>query len=417
MKFKELIVYFTFITIMILQNLLYIGFNQLFLISVISICLFLLDKNQRIYFLFFIIPFRSSLPFNLIIFLFIILILFTLKVRFSRIIIVFFIISLIELISSIDSNNFFTSLRFLSTLFTILLIVIISPKEVFLSGKTIGLYYASGFIFSSLLYVIVFSIYFNIELLFIGQARLGAIYNQFISVYPNYVYFLNINSNEIGINAIFSIIFLTNYYKKSPFFLVLSLLSLFIGILTYSRTFFLAFALYILYVIFRTAIIKSLSYKLLFYSFFLALFSTLFFFNFDFLNEIFNRYTLAASDDRINITIEYLNNLKVIDIFFGKGAINYYFHYNQVFSLHNGFLEVFFSYGFFGLIILFSIFLFLFRESKSNALMKLGLLVFIISINFHQLLGSVQLMFILSIFFVLVKNKNYNNRTDNKLSF
>jgi len=415
MKFKELIVYFTFLSTMILQNLFYLGFSQLFLLSVIVICLFLLDKKKRIYFLFFMIPFRSSLPFNLIILFFIILLLITLKIRFSKIIVLFFVIIFIELISSIESNNFVNSFRFLSILMTIFLILNISPKEIYLSGKTIGLYYASGFILSGLLYMILFSIFFNIDLLFIGQSRLGAIYNQFISVHPNYVYFLNINANEIGINAIFSIIYLTNYYKKSIYFLVPFSLSLLLGTLSFSRSFFLGLALFILFIFSRIPMIKSLSIKFLFFSLLLSLISILFFPSFGLLEIIYDRFTLADSDDRINITIDYLKNLSIPDIFFGKGAINYFFYYNQDYTLHNGFLEVFFSYGFFGLLILLLIFLFLLHGSRSNALLKLGLLIFSILIMFHQLLGSVQLMFILSIFFILINNINYNNSNEKKL--
>jgi hypothetical protein len=361
------------------------------------------------------IPFRSSLPFNLIILFFIILLLITLKIRFSKIIVLFFVIIFIELISSIESNNFVNSFRFLSILMTIFLILNISPKEIYLSGKTIGLYYASGFILSGLLYMILFSIFFNIDLLFIGQSRLGAIYNQFISVHPNYVYFLNINANEIGINAIFSIIYLTNYYKKSIYFLVPFSLSLLLGTLSFSRSFFLGLALFILFIFSRIPMIKSLSIKFLFFSLLLSLISILFFPSFGLLEIIYDRFTLADSDDRINITIDYLKNLSIPDIFFGKGAINYFFYYNQDYTLHNGFLEVFFSYGFFGLLILLLIFLFLLHGSRSNALLKLGLLIFSILIMFHQLLGSVQLMFILSIFFILINNINYNNSNEKKL--
>jgi len=411
-KIKELIIYFAFLIIMIFQNLLYSGFNQNFLITIIGLCLILLDKEKRIYFLFFMIPFRSSLPFNLIIFLFIALLFFSFKFKLSNSLLFFFAIILIEFITSLESSNIANSLRFSLVLFTTYFIVNISPKQVSFSGKTIGLYFALGFISSGLLYLIVFSSYFNIESLLIGQQRLGALNNQLLMVHPNYLYFLNINANEIGINAIFSMIFLTFYFKRNVMFLPFFIMALIIGTLTFSRTFFLALAIFSLYILFKISNTKSFFIKIITIASLLVFFSIILSTNFEFLEVIIERYTISTNDDRIKITLGYFNLLEFMNIFFGKGAINYFYFYNQDFSVHNGFLEVFFSYGFFGLMLLLSIFWYLFHKSKNNTLIKVGLIIFIVAIMFHQLLGSVQLLFILSIFFILIKEINIYNQNE-----
>jgi O-antigen ligase len=417
-KFKELLVYFTFFTTMILQNLLYLNFSQFFLFTIIAISLVVLERSKRIYFLFFIIPFRSSLPFNLIIIFFLILLFFSYKLKLSRIFFLLFVISTIEMITSFESNNTLDSIRFLSILVTLFLIVNISTKEFPLSGNTIGLYFSFGFIFSGLLYLIVFSNYFSIELLFVGQSRLGAIYDQFNRFHPNYMYYLNINANEIGINAIFSMIFLSlNYKKSSFFFFIFFFLTLLIGTLSFSRTFFLSLAIFFFYIFTRIVIIKSFSTKIFILSTLVLSLFLLVFFNsdFDLLSIIFERFLEAKSDERIDITLNYLKLLDFSNVFFGKGSINYYYYYNQEYSLHNGFLEFFFSYGLFGLIFFLLFLWFLFRKSRSQTLIQLGLVTFLLVIMFHQFLASVQLIFILGIFFILIKDIKYNKKYEIKI--
>jgi O-antigen ligase len=403
---------------MILQNLLYLNFSQFFLFTIIAISLVVLERSKRIYFLFFIIPFRSSLPFNLIIIFFLILLFFSYKLKLSRIFFLLFVISTIEMITSFESNNTLDSIRFLSILVTLFLIVNISTKEFPLSGNTIGLYFSFGFIFSGLLYLIVFSNYFSIELLFVGQSRLGAIYDQFNRFHPNYMYYLNINANEIGINAIFSMIFLSlNYKKSSFFFFIFFFLTLLIGTLSFSRTFFLSLAIFFFYIFTRIVIIKSFSTKIFILSTLVLSLFLLVFFNsdFDLLSIIFERFLEAKSDERIDITLNYLKLLDFSNVFFGKGSINYYYYYNQEYSLHNGFLEFFFSYGLFGLIFFLLFLWFLFRKSRSQTLIQLGLVTFLLVIMFHQFLASVQLIFILGIFFILIKDIKYNKKYEIKI--
>jgi hypothetical protein len=189
-------------------------------------------------------------------------------------------------------------------------------------------------------------------------------------------------------------------------------MALIIGTLTFSRTFFLALAIFSLYILFKISNTKSFFIKIITIASLLVFFSIILSTNFEFLEVIIERYTISTNDDRIKITLGYFNLLEFMNIFFGKGAINYFYFYNQDFSVHNGFLEVFFSYGFFGLMLLLSIFWYLFHKSKNNTLIKVGLIIFIVAIMFHQLLGSVQLLFILSIFFILIKEINIYNQNE-----
>ncbi len=410
MKIKVLTIYLAFIFTIVLQNIYFIGFNQFFLFSIIATSLILLEKEKRIYFLFFMIPFRSSLPFNLINIFIFFLILFTSKIKYSRMFILALVIIIIEVFTAIESNNIFDSVRFLTTLLTVFLIAKLPSKHYYISGKKLAFYYSLGFVISGLLYLIVFSSFFNIHLLFNGQLRLGSISPQLIEIFPNYNYFLNYNANEIGINSIFSMIFLIYNFRKSIGFYIFFLLSFILGILTFSRTFFLCLFVLLIYLFFRFFKKFAFFSKVIFLtSVFSMIIIFLNFFNFEVFRVIYDRFLSSSSDLRIEILIGYYNNWDFSNAFFGKGAINYIYFYNQEFSMHNGFFEIFLSYGFFGIILFLTTLFYLWRMSKNDNLMKVTILIFILSILFHQFLGSTQLIYIFSIFLILVKNLIYNS--------
>jgi hypothetical protein len=398
---KEKVVLLAFLFVIFLQNFYFIQLNQLIFFLIISILFFLSKKNNRLYFFIFLIPFRSSLPFNLLTLFLLLYLLFTYRLYFNKTLPIALIIFSIELISSIESNTTIESLRFLSIIFiAYILYDIFLHSNSGLIGNRAGLYFSTGVIISGILYIFSYLRYYDFQMLITGQPRLGDLSTPITLFHPGYKYFLNYNANEIGINSIFSLLFITNFYKKNSFIKTSSvLLCLILGILSFSRTFFLTAFIFFLISFYRyisrnISIVKLLIIITIFS--FIVLF--LYFYSSGELTSfIFDRFLTIVNDARIEITLGYFRQLNFLSIPFGKGAINYFYFYNQEFTIHNGFIEVFFSYGIFGVSILFLSLLLLHLNNRGDYLIRLGIIFFIVSILFHQFLGSVQLLFIYTI--------------------
>lgn len=169
------------------------------------------------------------------------------------------------------------------------------------------------------------------------------------------------SNHELGMYLVFAIIsclFCYHFHKKNKIMYICFIFILLIGlVLTFSRTSMLALAIF-LFVYILTLKNKKLKFVISIFIILLILLALDPSVSDFIINIVFkSKHATSGREEMLNFGINYFQNLDFVDKCFGVGAgqvniISKSFGHS---TLHNGFLQVLLTFGYFGLIILFGL--------------------------------------------------------------
>lgn len=396
---KENLVYLllTLICLMILiRDVMQISISKYLFLLVYCIFFTFFNSKQIMLAISFTIPFFNGLPGNWIILITLIFLICKKDFEFKlQKIILPSIILVSELIHSFSyfNNSFFDILRYIS--YIILISFVIFDDNLTIDYKTCLNLFSFGVIFMCIIIFLTTLKYYPIERILSGSFRYGSIINSTI----NQEMILNNDENTIGYYCVFaiSILMLLNYYCKSyriyNYFGIFILI--FFGLLTMSRAFILTTGgVFLLYYVFGS---KNIGISIMnVIKIILALFIMYLILNRflpQVMGSIFNRFSeIDITGGRSRIFDSYNKFLyeNMFYFIFGTGL----FGINSISRIqsvpHNGFQQVFLSYGIIGFIIFIVTISLILKSAKLN--LRVPIIAFIPFVCMLVYVQSIQLL-------------------------
>lgn len=342
------------------RDLFGVNLPKLYLVALAVIPAFIMSYQSLVCFIFFLFPLTSGIPGNIIFPILIVVLLLKKRNSFEKnSLYCFLILAFMELIHYIFYSfgiNWTSTLGYFCNLF--FLFYLISLRDSFVDNSKCLLFFCIGLAVFLIAIFLITQINGSVEMLLESGNRIG--YSKDITDSEDAIMMLNANPNGLGLFSVvgFATVMVLYSLKRIKFWVMVlfSVLYLFVGAMSLSRTFLICVVLLVGLYLFFLGKTKGKIYwllSLLFLVFIVAAFC--YFGKNTLLYEAYtNRIDNVTGDNmggRTDVFSSYNNYLldNPICLIFGAGAVHYHSVINTIFNAtHNGIQQILVAYGLIG---------------------------------------------------------------------